>query len=42
MDFSHCCITWDAANSLSHITYKTVYRGSTYMWIDLYARTYGI
>jgi len=28
--FSHCCIAWDAVNGVSHITYKTVYKGSTY------------
>jgi len=41
-DFSQCCIAWDAdavnGNGVSHIAYNT---GSTYMRIDLYARTYG-
>ena len=59
-DFSHCCVAWDAVNSISHITWKTAYKGvdlyaglefwtyfdcqeggSTYVRIDLYARTYG-
>ena len=30
-DFSHCCIARDAANSVSHITWTTVYKG-----VDLY------
>jgi len=61
VDFTHCYITWDAVNGVSHVTYKTVYKGvdlyaglefwtffdhqeggSTYMRIDLYARTYGM
>ena len=58
--YTDCCIASDAVNGVSHVTYKTVYKGSTYMrvlnfghfsdcqeggstymLIDLYARTYG-